>query len=407
MINIKEKSKCSGCHGCYNICPRNCIEMRYDNEGFWYPRVDINKCIKCNLCVKVCPIIKKEEKRPITNQSKEEKKVYAAVNKNEIIRSNSSSGGVFTAIAEYVIDNNGVVVGAAFDKGFEVKHIVVESKDELYRLRGSKYVQSKIGDIYIQVKKILNEGRSVLFTGTPCQIDGLNAYLNRTYSNLLVVDIICHGVPSPILWKNYLEYIQLKNNSEISKVNFRSKKEGWRLFSLMCIFKNKKKKFKNIEEDFYLIAFQNNINLRPSCYECKSKGEIRSSDLTLGDFWGIESTNLKLDDDKGTSIIIVNTDKGNKILQEIINDLKFEITNIKIATKANKNYYISASKNEYRKNFISEINNKNFDKIVRKYCKYSYKVQIKNKIKKYIKITLKTFKVWKLIEKYKKNNMNF
>lgn len=388
MITIKDKKECCGCYACANICPKNCLNMVIDDEGFWYPSIDEEKCINCDLCVKVCPIIE-NEKEDENFLDAFDKKVYAAKNLNEIIRENSSSGGVFTSIAENIIENGGIVIGAVFNENFEVVHRSVETKDELNQIRGSKYVQSRIGNIYREVKNELIKDRLVLFTGTPCQVYGLKRYLNKDYKNLITQDIVCHGVPSPIVWNKYINHIKLKNKHKIKNIKFRDKVDGWRNYSLTFKFLNNKKVSKNINEDFYLIAFQNDIILRNSCYECKFKGENRVSDITLADFWGIENTNISIDDNKGTSLVVINSEKGDILFNNISKFLKVFKCDLNVALKDNKSYYVSANKNELREKFLSEVTDDNFEKSVRKYCNYSYKVELKKKTKKYIKKILK------------------
>lgn len=392
MIVINNKEDCCGCYACANICPKNCLNMVIDEEGFWYPSIDTEKCINCDLCVKSCPIIKNEDK-PYNNIFN--KKVYSAQNIDENIRINSSSGGVFTLIAENIIEQDGIVVGATFNESFEVVHKLIEKKEDLKEIRGSKYVQSKIGDTYSMIKKNLINGKIVLFTGTPCQVAGLKKYLNKEYTNLITQDLICHGVPSPVVWSKYINYIKIKGKSEIKNITFRSKIEGWRSFSLIFKFLDNKIINKNIEEDFYLIAFQNNIDLRNSCYNCRFKGEERVSDITLADFWGIENTNIDMDDDKGTSVVIINSENGNKLLKKIRNNLKISETNLDMATKSNKNYYTSANKNNSREEFLSELTENNFETMVRRYCNYSYKVEIKKRLKKIVKKILKKIGLYK------------
>lgn len=228
MIEIKDKAKCSGCHSCMNICPKNCIEMKVDNEGFWYPEVDKEKCIECGLCEKRCPIL---NDMSVVNDPK----AYACYNKDDRIREESSSGGIFTLLASYIIDNGGIVYGAAFNQNFEVEHIEVTNKEDLSKLRGSKYVQSKLGDTYSKIKEHLNQDKLVYFSGTPCQIDGLLCFLNKRYDNLICQDIVCHGVPSLKVWKHYLKKFDLEKNAIIS---FRDKSTGWDSYSFSIKQKN-------------------------------------------------------------------------------------------------------------------------------------------------------------------------
>ena len=280
MIIIDDKTKCSGCHACANACPKNCISMVSDEEGFWYPQVNKEKCIDCGLCEKVCPIIHKWQSDDSLTTT-----AMAAINLNEEIRLKSSSGGIFTLIAEKIIDQGGVVFGAAFSDDFKsVQHICVDNIADLDKLRGSKYVQSKIGDTYKQAKEYLDSGRKVLFSGTPCQIGGLYSYLRKPYENLLTQDIICHGVPSPMVWEKYVEEHERKISSKANKVTFRNKKNGWKAYSVFIGFENRKQYLKEHSADMYIKAFLSDICLRPSCFDCQFKGIKRHADITLTDF---------------------------------------------------------------------------------------------------------------------------
>ena len=226
MIKIKAKEDCCGCYACYNICPKECITMESDNEGFWYPKIDKDKCINCNLCEKVCPIINKP------NSSLYEKKSYAVFNKNEKIRLESSSGGIFSLLAEYVINNHGNVYGAVFDEDFNVKHVKINILQDINLLRGSKYVQSRINDIFKSIKFDLKNNKIVLFTGTPCQIAGLQSFLQKKYDNLILMDIVCHGVPSPLVWQQYINELKQNYKQNIKSIYFRDKSTGWKTYSV-------------------------------------------------------------------------------------------------------------------------------------------------------------------------------
>lgn len=223
MINIKDKTQCCGCHACYNVCPKNVIEMIEDDKGFKYPKINEDDCISCNLCEKVCPVLKKVE-------VKNNPASYACYNKNEEVRKNSSSGGIFTLLAECILEKNGVIYGASFNNEWLVEHIRIDNKDDLYKLRTSKYLQSNINDTYKRAKRDLDDNKLVLFTGTPCQVNGFISYLRgKTYNNLYTQDIICHGVPSPKVWKKYLEYREKLDGNRPMQINFRQKDEGWNL----------------------------------------------------------------------------------------------------------------------------------------------------------------------------------
>ena len=263
MIEVKNKMECCGCHACFNVCPVNAIEMKEDEKGFKYPIIDKEKCVNCGLCDKVCPI---KEKVCISN----EPVAYAAYNKDEEIRKESSSGGIFTLLAEKILEKQGIVFGAIFDDNFHVIHTYIDSKKQLEKLRGSKYVQSTIGDCYKIAKQYLEEDKYVLFTGTPCQIEGLRSYLQKDYKKLYTQDIICHGVPSPKVWEKYMEYRKNKDKEIPQKIYFRNKDNGWKRYNVK--FKYKQGEYKNRQsKDVYMQAFLRDISLRDSCYHCNFK----------------------------------------------------------------------------------------------------------------------------------------
>lgn len=382
MINktLSNMKDCTGCHACTNICPKKCIFMKYDNEGFLYPIVDYNICIKCKRCVIVCPIINniKSYNTPIA---------YACYNKDENIRLNSSSGGIFSLLAEKMIDRGGVVFGAVFNDNFEVEHKYIETKENIELLRGSKYVQSKIGTSYRQVKDFLESGREVLFSGTPCQIAGLKNYLVKAYSNLLTVDLICHGVPSPYVWQKYIKFRENKAGSEISKITFRNKKMGWKQYSVSFLFKNNTEYNKIYSNDLYMTAFLKNISLRPSCYNCRFKTLNRQSDITLADFWGVQNIFPEIDDDKGVSLIFINSQSGEKIYNEVLDNVEYKEVDIKNAVKYNLAAIKSPVPHINREKFINDINIYTFDKLVNKYCKD--RISIKLILEKIMQVTKK------------------
>ena len=340
MISILDKKKCCGCSACAQRCPKHCIKMIEDSEGFLYPKVDGDTCIDCGLCERVCPIQNPGEDRvPLA--------VYAAKNPNEVIRRQSSSGGIFTILAEQIIDEGGVVFGAAFNDKWEVEHSYVENKEQLVKFRGSKYVQSKIGESYKDAKSFLKEGRRVLFSGTPCQIAALKKYLRKNYENLFTVDFICHGVPSPGVFRTYLqEEINIESvrqgggkntvlhpciplitesngldykGMKIKSISFRDKRHGWKKYGFaLQLSKASAAEEKNsvslsyasLNKNLFLRGFLKNLYLRPSCYACKTRDFKSGSDVTLADFWGIGKLNRSMDDDKGVSMLIINTKEG-------------------------------------------------------------------------------------------------
>ena len=355
MIEITKKENCTGCHACYNICPRKCITMKFDNEGFLYPVVDTEKCIGCNLCEKACPIIHQErvENEPVA---------YGCYNKNEEVRKASSSGGVFTLISELVIESSGVVFGAGFDGDYNVKHSYVDNTEQLGKFRGSKYVQSKIGDTYKQVKEMLENGRVVLFTGTPCQIGGLKAYLGKDYNNLICQDIVCHGVPSQYVWQHYKKLIC--KDRKLVNMSFRDKSTGWKRYSLKFDFEDGSSYEEVGNENAYIKGFVNNLYLRPSCYKCAYKTLHRQSDITLADFWGIEGMLPNLDDDKGTSLIFINSKKGQKIFEKIKDKIQYREVDIEKSIEFNPCAVKSCKSNKSRNQFIDNYKESNFNELI-------------------------------------------
>ena len=382
MIEITEKSNCCGCTACANKCPRNAIKMVEDDKGFLYPYIDRKKCINCGLCDKVCPII---NKRKTENYPK----AYAAINKDEKIRLNSSSGGIFSALANYILEEQGIIFGAAFSDDFLVKHIMIDNKDDLYKLRTSKYLQSSLGDIYKEVEKKLNEGKKVLFTGTSCQINGLYGYLNKIYENLYTQDIICHGVPSPKVWKNYLKYRQEKDLESPTKINFREKTIGWSLFSLL--FQYEKGEYnRSHKEDLFMQAFLRNACLRESCYNCSFKDKHRISDITLADFWGIQDVEPSMNDDKGTSLVIVNSKKGEELFEKIFNNIESKQVDFEKSIQHNPSMYMSVKKPKGYDDFFNNLGKMEFDKLVKKYTISNKKSIVKRMIRKIKRILLKS-----------------
>lgn len=311
MINKKD---CCGCTACIHICPVKCIMMQEDDEGFLYPVIEKEKCIHCQKCEKVCPI-------QITDSLNTKTDTFVGYSRNEEIRKQSSSGGIFSVVAEWILKQRGVVFGAAFDENLDVHHIAIETVEELAKLRGSKYVQSRLENVYPEAKQYLEMKRKVLFTGTACQIAGLKIYLNREYENLYTIDVLCHGVPSPKIWRMYLEEKKKQYHTSIEKVEFRNKVNGWKNYSMNILFANIQPYCVHFLEDKFMRMFLDNIDLRPSCYACHFKGFPRISDMTIGDSWGIEKYMSDMDDDKGTSIILIHSSNGEKIFEAIRNKL--------------------------------------------------------------------------------------
>ena len=368
-MQIIDKKYCSGCHACYSICPSSSISMISDQEGFLYPRVDQESCDDCGLCKEICPVINNTDivRQPVG---------YAAYNRDEDIRVQSSSGGIFTLIAEAIIDRSGVVFGVGFDNKFNVVHYPIENKEGLSELRGSKYVQSTIGDTYKIAGDFLNSGKKVLFTGTPCQIAGLKSYLQVDYDNLFTQDIICHGVPSPKAWRHYLSYIS--NDESIKSISFRNKDLGWHQFS-MKIETDKNSYRGDLSEDLFFKAFLKNICLRPSCYNCHFKTLHRLSDLTLADFWGIELVLPEMDDDKGMSLVMVNSGKGRDLLDSVKDSTILREIDLEQAIKYNSSATKSVPLPAGRKLFFDNLESMPFNNLVKECTKESPMKKLKKK----------------------------
>ena len=341
----KNRADCTGCSACKNICPKNCITMERDDEGFLYPKINHDACINCGRCESVCPSLNFKATMPTALPD-----VFAAVYPNEKVRRHSSSGGAFTALSELILNDGGIIFGAGFDENWRVVHTAAENLDELENLRGSKYVQSEIGDVYKRVKVELEKDRLVLFSGTPCQCAGLKSFLGEDYDNLLTVDVICHGTPSPMLWEKYLEH--RAQSHDIAHVNFRSKRFGWAT-NLEINFYDCGYYLGNSQTNFYLNEFLNDLINRPSCHECKFKFPDSKSDLTIGDAWGVTRFAPELFDNRGTSIVIVHTDKGKMFLSK--SQLRGRLASFDVMPTYNPCFLTSIPPDARRQSFFDDI----------------------------------------------------
>ena len=314
MINMVEKSKCCGCSACAQSCPKHCINMSEDEEGFQYPQVNSNLCINCGLCEESCPIFEKKVPQiPI--------ETVGAVNLKRSVVEKSSSGGIFSALSEHVINKGGVVFGASYNEKWDVCHSWVSDISSLNRFRGSKYVQSSIGKSYREVRDFLMKDREVLFSGTPCQVAGLKSFLKKDYEKLLTVEVACHGVPSPKVYRDYLKYVSKDRIESITEISFRNKRKGWLhyRFIINAMIKGKKKIILNEKrsDNYYMQSFLKNYNLRPSCYECSFKAGCSNADLTLADFWGVWDIAPDFFHKTGVSIILINSIKGKANVEQL------------------------------------------------------------------------------------------
>lgn len=359
---ICHKQICAGCGACAQRCPAGCIEMRADAEGFLYPHIDQEKCLHCDLCKKVCPVIRGGQ---IQNEKIE---CFSAANKDQDMRKNSSSGGFFSAIAETILDMGGVVFGAALEPDFSVAHKMAQNRQELEGFRKSKYVQSKIGDTYRQAKVLLEQGKTVLYTGTPCQIGGLKAFLGKEYDKLYTIDFICHGVPSPAVWDRYLREKEKQANSKAVAVSFRTKNLSWNRYSLHIAFENGQVYTNPVDADPYLRGFVANLFLRPSCGTCAFKGAKSQSDITMGDHWGFEDHKQIPDFEAGVSLLLLRTPKGKQMLQWAKPMIDCCETDYNKALKNNISAVKSVQHNHFRKKFFSKMRRTKVSALVMRYC---------------------------------------
>ncbi len=350
-MKIENLSTCTGCSACYAACPHGAITMKQDREGFYIPVITENLCTQCGLCDKTCPVL--EPAKPVAGESKE----FAIINHNEIIRRESSSGGVFTAIARQVLDKGGVVFGARYDDNLDVVHGWTEDEAGLKDFRGSKYTQSNLMESFRECRDFLKAGRLVLFSGTPCQIAGLQSFLRKPYENLLLVDFICHGVPSPKLWQEYKKFHEKKSASRIVRTASRRKDCGWKQYSLAFTFVDASEYCQTLNKDYYLQLFLRDMCLMNSCYQCgfKTQGDCRRpADITLADFWGVGKEYPELDDDKGTSLVVAHSHEGQELLHNLENCLVKEIP-VESGIRYNPSYYSSCKKPSGRNTFFDAL----------------------------------------------------
>lgn len=381
MKEILEKSRCTGCSACASICPKGAIKLVEDNEGFKHPEIDQSKCINCGLCKRTCPVLNTEENSSLN-------RCYVAYNKNNEMKKTSSSGGIFDAIARKVLSDNGIVIGAAFNDNMELEHIALEKIDDLEKLKGSKYLQSNINNMFSYIKEKIND-KKILFVGTPCQVAGLHAYLKKDYDNLICIDLFCHGVPSPKLFNKYIKELEDDNSSKVVKYNFRDKKTGWDTYSNIASFENDNEISELQSNNSYMRLFLSDIALRESCYNCNFKIGNKYSDITLGDFWGVQKYYPEMYSKNGVSAIIINTEKGKLIFESISNDLEYKKCKLEEIEDGNPSLKSSGKYPKKRKEFFENIDNLSIKRLEKKYASVSLIKKIKGKIKRIIKKFIK------------------
>lgn len=351
MINIKAKNECCGCTACFSICPVKCITMEPDEEGFVYPVIDTAKCINCGSCDNICPIKNtKENEESCANDN-----AYAIQCKNPIILNKSTSGGFFTPLAQYVLNMDGVVFGVGYDENLKIVHKEAKQVNQVVEFCGSKYVQSDLKTTFKKIRQYLNSNTTVLFSGTPCQVEGLLSYLKKTYQNLITVDLICHGTPSPLLWEKYVDYQESKFSSKIKDINFRHKTYGYHSGAMRLVFESGKVYSGSARIDYMLKPFFSEISSRPSCYACSFKKKFHLSDFTIYDCWSAEKLNSQIQDkDLGFTNLMINSQKGKEVF-ECIRD-QFFVYQVSLDRQIELDgsmVFHSAVANRYRKDFYS------------------------------------------------------
>lgn len=389
MVTLNDNLMCCGCSACVNVCPTKCIELKEDNEGFLVPFfVEGTKCINCSKCEEVCPVIN-------TIPEKEHfEKAYIVQNTDQKVRRESTSGGMWSAIASTVLANGGVVFGAMFDKDFNVIHAEIKTHNELSKSRNSKYVQSNLKNTYTEALNYLKEGKTVLFSGTPCQIEGLKNFVGN-YENLITVDMVCYGIASPLIFRKYLEF----QNRKPDKIYFRNKHNGYK-FTTMSFFENDKEVYFNgSESDRYLRAYLSNNALRKHCYNCNFKKRYRISDFTLSDCFYPFVFNKEFDDDKGTTSVLVNSKKGIDLLKEMLEKGIIRAFEVSPYEMIKGDYYMiaSAKYGDKRDAFLSEANSLSGNELFDKYFPDTAKIKLMRIARK----LMLTFGIYRFIRNHR------
>lgn len=365
MISIKNNIDCCGCNACGDVCAHGAITFKTDIEGFWYPVVDETKCVDCRLCERVCPELhigelkKNDNNPPVT---------VAAINKNMAVRWDSTSGGAFSALAEVMYEQGGYVSGAVYDENFLVHNFVSDKPEDLSRLRSSKYLQSNAEGLYARIRELLRNGKKVLACGTPCQMAALRLFLHKDYDNLVIVDFICRGVNSPKVYRKYLDSLERKYGGKVVYVKAKNKELGWRNLTRKVVFDNGKVYYGVKMDDNFRRGYHTNVFCRPSCYTCQYKGFPRIADITIADYWGIEKVNKNLDNNIGTSMILLNSKKGENFFGQVKDKIEWEYTTFESILPGNVALTkpIEPAKID-RRQFFEDLDKGTFDEVVSKY----------------------------------------
>lgn len=380
MIELKNKVECCGCTACREICPVTCISMLEDDEGFRYPVTDMSACINCNACNRVCPVINKKQDATPFNGSV----FYAAQIKDEVVLRSSSSGGMFSLISSMWIEDGGIVYGARWYSD-EIKHVKIETVEELKFLRGSKYAQSNMGDTFREIKALLEEGRKILFSGTPCQVDGLKRYLLKPYAKLLTIEVACHGVPSPLVLKKYLSELKSVYLTDVS-LNFRDKSNGWLNYNVKALDPQGNILFcESHNDNIFMRGFLHELYSRPSCHECPSKGGTSRAELTLCDFWGVEKVCPDFPYQLGASLVIANTSVGKQLIETVASQAFLRKVDADSALLQNGSLLYSSKPHPDRKYFFKKLSiTKYIEHLIRKCLRLRVTIKLRLSTKSYI-----------------------
>ena len=373
MIRITDKVNCCGCNACGDVCPKGAISFKTDSEGFWYPEVDAGKCVDCGLCEKVCPVINVVELKK--NDYEIPLHTIAAINKNMRIRWDSTSGGAYTALAETMLEQGGYVSGAIYNEGFTgVHNYISNNPDDLEKLRSSKYLQSNAEGLFKNIKELLIKGERVLACGTPCQMAALRSFLRKDYENLVIVDFICRGVNSPKVYRAYLDSLERKYDSKVVYVKAKNKELGWRNLTRKVTFENGQSYYGVSMDDDFRRGYHTNVFCRPSCYDCKFKGFPRIADITIADYWGIEKVDKNLDNNIGTSMILLNSKHGEEFFNHCKSKLEYIETPFESILNGNVALFKSIEPAKIdRKDFFKDLDEYGFDYVTNKYYPASAK----------------------------------
>lgn len=383
MINITNKSQCTGCTACQQVCGHKAIGMHFDGYGHSYPVVDTNLCTNCGLCEKVCPMLHKDKIPTDTNLNK--LKVYAVYNKDAEVRSKSTSGGVFSVLSKRILEMGGVVYAARFDEKYHILHDSFSSYDKIAPFRGSKYAQSDLGDTFKSIKKELKD-KPVLFVGTPCQIAGLKSYLLMDYDNLYTCDFICMGISSPVIWEKYLH--EKWANYTINKIFFKDKRDGWHNWKMLINYNNNKEYLVKGGDDPFFYGYLSHLTYRASCFECPFRTCERISDFTIADCWGIDKVHPEFDDNKGCTTLILQSEKAQVLFDDIKCSLNWEEYDIEDVKKYNPYVVYKIQPHPKREEFYQRYKNDGYLKSTSIYMENKRTIchKIKCKLKSILKL---------------------